>query len=93
MLMRRVHDVFVNFIGNNEGVVLLCEVRNRLQFFSAEDPSGRIRWVAEHQRFHALFEGGSEFIGIEAEFRGPQGHEYRLGSGEDRIWPVVFIEG
>ena len=90
--MGGVDDVLVDFVGDDEGIEFQGQFRDEGQFPAGEHPAGGIRRVAQNQGLGVLGKGRPQFVGIEFEGGGVQGHVDGLGAGKDRIRPVVFVE-
>ena len=96
--MRVVENVFVDFIGDAEGVPANAEIADEFEFLPGEHFSRGIVWGVEDDRFGVRAEGGGQFPFVE----GPVGifvgrrthfHETRRGAGENRVGAVIFVEG
>ena len=92
MRVRRVDDMLVGLVGDDERVMLLGETQDRQQLGPREDLAARVRRVADDDGLGLLREGLGELVRIEVERRRAQGHVDGLGAGEDRIGGVVLVE-
>ena len=50
--MRRIDHMLIDFIGNDPGIVFLCQIGNDLQFFTAEYFAAGIGRIAENHGFY-----------------------------------------
>ena len=60
MAVRAVDDMLVHFVGNDKGVVFLCQIRDEFELRAAEDFSGRIGGIAQNDGFGTLSKGGAQ---------------------------------
>jgi hypothetical protein len=91
--MRRINDVLVDLVGDDERVVLARQLENEKQFFAGEDFARGIRGIAEYERLWFLREGPAQLVRIETELRRLEPDVDRLRAGEDRIGGVILVEG
>ncbi len=84
--------MLVDLVGDDEGVVLLCEVGNYQQLLTREHLAAWIRRVAEYERLGVLLESGFEHVRVEAEFGRIERHVYRLCAREYRISAVILVK-
>ena len=92
VLVRRIDDVFVHLVGDDEGVVLFGEAADLQEFGAGEDLAGGVGGIAEDDGFGLLGECGGEHCGVVAEPGRMQGHVDGHGTGEDGISGVVFVK-
>ena len=93
VLMGGVDDVLVDLVGDDVGVVLGGHLGDGQQLLPGEHPPAGVGGVAQHQGLGALPEGGLQFVHVEGEGRGMEGHVDGLRSGENGVGSVVLIEG
>ncbi len=91
--MRRIDDVLVDLVGDDEGVVLLRELQDEKQFLAREDLAAGVGRIAEDDGLGPLREGAAQFVVVEGEIGRAQRDVDRLGAGEDRVGGVVLVEG
>ena len=85
--------MLIHLVGDDIGVILLCQRGDELQLLPGKDLAAGVGGVAEDEGLDALTEGVLQLLGVEAEGGGLQGHIDGDGSGEDGIGSVIFIEG
>lgn len=93
MFMGRIDDMFIDFIGDDEGIKFLGEVGDELEFFAGEDTASGVSGIAEDDRFGPLGESVTKFIGVEEEVRGAEVDINRFSARKDGISGIVFVEG
>ena len=93
MFVGRVDNVLIDFICDDVGVILLCEVCDKQKLLLGKDFAAGVRGVAENERLGVLLECLLQLRWVKVKFRRMQGHIDRFSPGEDGVGPVVFIEG
>src|SRR5579862_6150301 len=98
MLSALVKDVLVDLVGNREDVELDAQVANQFQFRPREYLASRIVRRIENDRFRVLVEGAAQFFLVECPLaavdrRWTELHKLRLRATENRVGPVILVEG
>ena len=92
MPVRRIEDMLVNLVGDNIGIVLLCEVCDYLEFLTGEHLAAGVGGITEYQRLGVLPERRFQHVCVEAVLRRNKRNVDRLGAGKDSVRAVVLIE-
>ena len=86
------YDVLIHLVGDNVGVVLLCERRDNLQLLAGEHFAARIGRVAQDDGLRVLTERVLKHICVKVKIRRHKRHINRLCAGQDGVRAVVLIE-
>ena len=92
MLVRRVDDVLVDLVGDDIGIVLFRERRDKFQLLAREHLAAGVGGVAQDHRLGVLAERILEKGRIKMEIRRHERHIDRLCARQDGIRAVVFVE-
>ena len=92
-----VQDVLVNFVGDRQHVELNAQIANQFQFLTAEHLAGRIVRRVQDDCLGVMLEGLAQFQLVESPLavgclRRTQTNKPRLGSAQDGVRSIVFIE-
>ena len=90
--MRRVDDVLVDLVGDDIGIVLFRERRDKFQLLAREHLAAGIGGVAQDHRLGVLAERILEDGRVKMEIRRHERHIDRLCARQDGIRAVVFVE-
>ena len=86
------YDMLIHLIGDNIGVVFLCERRDNLQFGTGEHLAARIGRVTQNDGLRVLTERVLEHICVKVEIRRHERHIDRLCAGQNGIRTVVLVK-
>ena len=84
--------MLVYLVGDNIGVVLLCERRDNLQFCTGEHLAARIGRVTQNDGLRVLTERVLKHICVKVEIRRHERHINRLCAGQNGIRTVVLVK-
>src|SRR5580658_11068861 len=103
MLRSIVKNVLVDLVGDGEHVVFNAQVTNQFQFLPAEHLAGWVVWRVNNDglglRLAVLVQKSlAQFLFVERPLvsrflRRSQTDEARPGSAENRVRPIVLVEG
>ena len=92
VLVRREHDMLIHLVGDNIGVVFLCERRDNLQLLAGEHLAARVGRVAQDDGLRVLTECILEYVRIKVEIRRHERHIDGLCTGQDGVRAVILVE-
>ena len=92
MLVRRVDDVLVDLVGDDIGIVLFRERRDKFQLLARKHLAAGIGGVAQDHRLGVLAERILEKGRVKMEIRRHERYIDRLCARQDGIRAVVFVE-
>ncbi|VTR65776.1 hypothetical protein DESC_370146 [Desulfosarcina cetonica] len=92
MLVGCVDDVFVDFVGDDEGIEFLGQIGDDRKLRQGEDLARRIGRVAQHDGLGLLREGGAQLVFIEVEIRRMQRHVDGIRAAENRVGAVILVK-
>ena len=93
VLMGRVDDVLVYFVGDAVGVVLFAQVGDKGELLARKDLAAGVGRVAQDDGLGVVVaEGRLEDLAIEVEGGRVQRHVDGLSAREDRVGAVVLVE-
>ena len=93
MLVGRIDDVLVNFVGDDVSVVFLRQIGDQGQLFSGKDLTAGVRGVAEDQSLCPLPESGFQLVRVKGKLRRVKGDVNGFRPGKDGVGAVIFIKG
>ena len=86
------YDMLIHLVGDNVGIVLLCERRDNLQFCTGEHLAARIGRVTQNDGLRVLTERVLEYICVKVEIRRHERHINRFCAGQDGVRAVILVE-
>jgi hypothetical protein len=85
------HEVFVDFIGNCNHVMLHAKVADDREFLLGEHPAGRIVRRIEEHGLGLLLKRARQFFSVKAIVRWTQRNPDRTPPGERDTRMIVFV--
>ncbi len=83
--------VFVHLVGDGDGVVLVAQLSDQLQFRSIEDPTRRVVRRVDDDGPRSFRECGAQRLGVDAEVRRLQRDVPQRGARHRGIGPVRVV--
>src|SRR5215471_2892585 len=93
-----VENMFVDFVSNGDDVEFQAKIANEFEFRPREHLARRIVRRVQDDGLCVIVKRGTQLSLIKCPFalrigRRAKLYESRLCAGENRVWPVVFVEG
>ena len=93
MLVGRIDDVLIDFVGNAVGVVLFAEVSDKGELLARKDLATGVGRVAQDDGLGVVVaEGRLECLAVKVECGWVERHVDGLGTRKDRVGAVVLVE-
>ena len=93
VLVRRVHHVLVRLIGDDKCVEPMCQREDHVQLGAREYFSSGIARVAQNDCLRPKGKRTFQLCRVEREVGWAQGNPNGFRAGENRVRPVVLVEG